>query len=90
MMTATQTEEYLTIRETAAKIKVSPKGVRILMCEGILKVGVHFFRPTGLGPPFRLSALEAWIEGKQERQEAIPLKKGCVLRLPGAQRANGL
>jgi hypothetical protein len=59
MMTATQTEEYLTIKEAAGLLKVSPKRVRNLMCSGVLKQGVHFFRPSGLGPRFKLSALEA-------------------------------
>jgi hypothetical protein len=38
-------EEYLTIKEVAVLLKVSPKRVRNLMCSRVLLEGVHFFRP---------------------------------------------
>jgi hypothetical protein len=80
-------EEYLTIKEVAVLLKVSPKRVRNLMCSRVLLEGVHFFRPPGLAARFKRSAVVAWIEGKQEQApEIIPLKKGSVLRIP----SNGL
>jgi excisionase family DNA binding protein len=80
-------DEYLTIKEAAELLKVSPKRVRNLMCEGVLKQDLHFFRPPGLGARFKRSALVAWIEQKKERApEIIPLKRGSVLRIP----SNGL
>jgi hypothetical protein len=81
-------EEYLTIAETAALLKVSPKRVRNLMCAGTFKLGEHFFRPRGLGARFKRSALMAWIEHKEDKPpEVIPLSKGVVLKIPhGLQR----
>lgn len=81
-------DEYLTIAEAAALLKVSPKRLRNLMCTGVLKLGEHFFRPPGLGARFKRSALMAWIERKEEKQpKVIPLSKGVVLRIPnGLQR----
>jgi excisionase family DNA binding protein len=76
-------EEYLTIKEAAELLKVSPKRVRNLMCEGVLKEDLHFFRPPRLGTRFKRSALIAWIERKEGKQpETIPLSKGVVLKLP--------
>lgn len=85
-------DEYLTIAEVAALLKVSAKRVRNLMCSGVLKQGQHFFRPPGLGARFKRTAVMDWIEGKQKHEpDVIPLKKGCVLRLPSVQgKANGL
>ena len=42
-------DEYLTIAEAAALLKVSPKRLRNLMCTGVLKLGEHL-----------LSAARAW------------------------------
>lgn len=84
-------EEYLTIAETAALLKVSAKRVRNLMCGGVFKQGEHFFRPPALGARFKRSALMAWIESKdQKHADIIPLSKGTVLRLPNhGLRSNG-
>jgi Helix-turn-helix domain len=82
-------EEYLTIKETAALLKVSAKRVRNLMCAGAFKQGEHFFRPPGLGARFKRSALLAWIESKEEKDsDTIHLKKGLVLRIPHGMRSN--
>ena len=80
--------EYLTIKEAAALLKVSPKRVRNLMCAGVFKQGVHFFRPARLGARFKQSALTQYIEGTDKPQDSnvIELKKGCVLRIPTAER----
>ena len=80
-------EQYLTIVEVAAQLKVSRKRVRNLMCAGVLKQGVHFFRPAGLGARFKQSALTEYIEGKDQPRDlnVIELKKGCVLRIPGRE-----
>jgi hypothetical protein len=80
-------EQYLTIAEVAAQLKVSRKRVRNLMCAGVFEQGVHFFRPARLGARFKQSALTQYIEGneKQENTNVIQLKKGSVLRIPGAE-----
>lgn len=81
------TEEYLTIAEAAAPLKVSAKRVQNMMAEGLFKQDEHFFRRPGMRPRFKRSALVAWIECKEEKQpETIPLSKGVVLRIP----SNGL
>jgi hypothetical protein len=81
-------EQYLTIAEVAAQLKVSPKRVRNLMCAGVFKQGIHFFRPAGLGARFKQSALTQYIEGNQKPKDSnlIELKKGSVLRIPSTER----
>lgn len=78
----TQSEEYLTVREVAALLKVSPKRVQNMMAAGVFKQGEHFFRPPAMRPRFKRSALTAWIERKDEKAQIIPLKKGTVLKIP--------
>jgi len=58
--------EYLTIAEVAALLKVSPKRVRNLMSAGVFRQGEHFWRRSGLGPRFKQSAITAWVEGQDE------------------------
>lgn len=80
-------EEYLTIAEAAAVLKVSAKRVQNMMAAGLFKKDEHFFRRSGMRPRFKRSALVAWIECKDEkRTETIPLSRGVVLRIP----SNGL
>lgn len=55
-------EEYLTIEETAALLKLSSKTIRNKMTGGELRLGEHYFRPPGMGPRFKRSALVAWLE----------------------------
>lgn len=59
-------EEYLTIAEVAALLKVSPKRVRNLMSAGVFRQGEHFYRRSGLGPRFKHSVITAWLEGDEE------------------------
>ena len=61
-------EEYLTIDEVAARLKVSPKTIRNKMCSGIFRKGVHYLSPRGLRPRFKWSAVQAWLEGKKTSQ----------------------
>ena len=78
--------EYLTIAEVAAQLKVSPKRIMNMMCSGIFTEGVHFFRPRGLKPRFKAAAVQAYVEGKDKPQapNVIQLRKGSVLRIPVA------
>ena len=39
------TEEYLTIAEVAARLKLEPKSFKNKMAAGILQKGVHWFSP---------------------------------------------
>ncbi len=76
-------EEYLTLDEVAARLKVKKKTIQNKMAAGIFKKGVHYFSPYGLGPRFKWSALVAWLEGSQPTAEvagdAIPMAKGYKL-----------
>jgi len=52
-------EEYLTIAEVAARLKIKPKTVKNKMGSGIFRKGVHYFSAQGLGPGFKWSAVVA-------------------------------
>jgi len=84
-------EEYLTILELAARLKVKPKTVKNKMASGIFKKGVHYFSPKGLRPRFKWSAVVAWLERKEEltTQEvngSIPMAKGYFLGEPESDK----
>ena len=78
-------DEYLTISEVAARLKIKPKTVKNKMAAGVLRKGTHFFSPPGLGPRFKWSAVVEWIEqSAAERSPAegdsIPMARGYQLR----------
>jgi len=80
-------EEYLTIGEVAARLKLSPKTIRNKMTSGIFGKGVHYFRPRGLGPRFNWSAVQAWLEAEdrpsaQDEEHLIPMARGYYLGSP--------
>ena len=83
------TEEYLTIAEVAARLKIKPKTIKNKMASGIFQKGVHYFSPLGLGPRFKWSAVVAWLEAAQgqavdSEEDSIPmprsyrLKESCI------------
>jgi len=73
-------EEYLTITEVAARLKVKPKTVKNKMAAGIFKRGVHYFRPVGLGPRFKWSAVQEWLESSDtQHTSGIPMRRGYTL-----------
>ena len=77
-------EDYLTIAEVAARLKVKPKTVKNKMASGIFLKGVHFFSPKGLGPRFKWSAVVVWLEEKQDKAakaeaDSIPMARGYCL-----------
>jgi hypothetical protein len=76
-------EEYLTIVEVAARLKIKPKTVKNKMASGIFQKGVHYFSPQGLGPRFKWSAVVAWLEQSQEPitegYDSIPMARGYQL-----------
>jgi hypothetical protein len=83
-------EEYLTISEVAARLKVKPKTIKNKMAAGIFQRGVHYFSPAGLGPRFKWSAVVGWLEEqdaavKTEAQDTIPMARGYRL---GERRVN--
>lgn len=85
-------EEYLTIGEIAARLKLSPKTVKNKMAAGIFRKGVHFFHPPGLGPRFKWSAVVGWLEETQkpeaEGDDAIPMASSYRLREPCTKKVS--
>lgn len=75
------TEEYLTIEELSARLKVKPKTIQNKMACGIFRKGVHYFSPKGLRPRFKWTAIQAWIEGTEAQEQAggIPMARGYAL-----------
>ncbi len=77
-------EEYLTIAEVAARLKVKPKTIKNKMALGVFSLGVHYFSPTGIGPRFKWSAMVAWLEesgrvSPSNEAEPIPMARGYNL-----------
>ena len=78
------TEEYLTIEELSARLKIKPKTIKNKMAAGIFMKGRHYFSPSGIRPRFKWSAIVAWLEAKEEvagvsESEAIPMARGYLL-----------
>ena len=65
---------YLTISEAAELARISPKRLRNLMVDGPLKEGIHYTRPSHLGPRFKRAALLAWLDPHHpDAEDEIPL-----------------
>jgi Helix-turn-helix domain len=89
----THGEEYLTISEVAARLKVTPKTVRNKMAAGVFRKGVHYVRPKGLGTRFRWGAVVAWLEQDEtgrpdEASDAIPMARGYRLGEPHKENSS--
>ena len=77
-------EEYLTIAEVAAMLKVSPKRVRNMMASGTFRPGEHFFRRRGIGPRFLRSRIDAWRrDGAGISLDPIPMARSAGVRRAG-------
>jgi hypothetical protein len=63
-------EEYLSIESVAKRLELSPKSVKNKMAKGVFKLGVHYFRPPGLTPRFKWSAIVAWMESQGQQAQA--------------------
>ena len=77
-------EEYLTIGELAARLKLKPKTVKNKMASGTFRKGIHYFSPQGLGPRFKWSAVVAWLEEEegnttQAEEDSIPMARGYLM-----------
>ena len=71
-------EEYLTVAEVAAILKVSPKRVRNMMSCGAFRPGEQFFRRRGIGPRFLRSRIDAWLRnGDGVSGGAIPMARSA-------------
>jgi len=79
-------EEYITIDELAARLKLSPKTIRNRMASGVFSKGDHYFSPRVMGPRFKWSAVVAWLEAGELEQanatdngDGIPMARGYNL-----------
>jgi hypothetical protein len=82
-------EEYLTIAEVAARLRVRPKTIKNKMAAGIFRRGIHYFSPGGIGPRFKWSAVVAWLE--QGYQDSEPCAQSArVAHRYSQQKARGL
>ncbi len=69
-------EEYLTVAEVAALLKVSPKRIRNLMSSRIFRPGDHFLRRGGIGPRFLRSRVDAWLQNERGvPDEPLPMAR---------------
>lgn len=55
-------DEYLTLTELAARLKLSPKSVSNKISSGVFQCGTHYFRPRGMSVRFKWSAIQSWLE----------------------------
>jgi hypothetical protein len=86
-------DEYLTIAEVAARLKIKPKTVKNKMASGIFQRGVHYFSPRGLGPRFKWSTVVAWLEQSQVPPteagvDSIPMPRSYRLREPFTKKVS--
>jgi hypothetical protein len=80
------TEEYLTISEVASRLRVKPKTIKNKMAAGVFKRGVHYFRPSGMNPRFKWSAVVDWLERQEtatSNEDSIPMARGYQLGAGG-------
>jgi hypothetical protein len=70
-------EEYVTVAELAERLKLSKKSIRNKIAAGDFRMGVHYFRPKGMAPRFKWSAIVAWVE---DGAIQIPMARGYALR----------
>ncbi len=84
-------EEYLTVQQLADRLGLNVKTVQNKMTQGILLHGVHWFRPRGINPRFKWSAIVLWLEEKDQQTEMevgtsatpdikIPMSRGYLLK----------
>lgn len=86
-------EEYLTISELAARLKLKPKTVKNKMARGVFRRGVHYFSPPGMGPRFKWSAVVAWLEEApkpeaEDDSDSIPMPRSYRLREVGTKKVS--
>ncbi len=86
-------EEYLTITELSARLKIKPKTIKNKMAAGIFRKGIHYFSPVGLGPRFRWDAIIRWMEETEEPtmesdNDSIPMARGYRLGGPNIKKAS--
>jgi len=82
-MNASENDEYLTVVELATRLKLKSKTVKNKMVNGTFIKGVHYFSPRGIRPRFKWSAIQSWLEGKEQPTDTgtgILMAKGYILK----------
>ena len=70
-------KEYLSLGELCQRIPYRPQTIRNLMTQGVLREGVHYFKPTQRRVVFKWEAVRRWIEGEDRKERlVIPLARG--------------
>jgi hypothetical protein len=75
-------DEYLTIKEVASRLKIKPKTVKNKMSAGVFRKGIHYFSRPGIGPRFKWSSVVAWLEQGEPNtrsEGSIPMARGYRL-----------
>ena len=83
-------EEYLSIDALAKRLELSPKTIKNKMAKGVFRLGVHYFRPPGLGPRFKWSAIVQWLEQPQVEPQVDTIPKPVHYRLRENNQLNPL
>lgn len=83
-LAAQVSKEYLTMEELAKRLSWEERTIKNKMESGIFKKGVHYFRPKGIRPRFKWSAIVTWLEEKEQPAteqpaDAIPMARGYFL-----------
>ena len=71
-------EAYLTDREVAQRLRVTPKTLRRKVAGGFFREGEHFFRPPGMTRRWSWPAVAAWVERRArdtETASVVPLAR---------------
>jgi hypothetical protein len=73
---ASTTDDYLTDREFAPKLKWSTKTVEKKVRQGVFREGVHYFQRPGMRRRWKWSAVVLWLENGDDDpcdETSIPL-----------------
>jgi len=73
-------EEYLTIVELSARLKIKPKTIKNKMATGVFHKSVHFFSPVGPGPRLEWSSVVMWLESNQSNTQPSPADSILIRR----------
>ena len=74
-----QREKLLKIDEVAEWLRLAPTSVQRMMKTGKFRRGVHYVRPPGLGTRFKESAIQNWLDEKEQKDpqsDGIKMVKG--------------
>ncbi len=79
-------DEYLTVAELAARLKIGVKTARNHMYDGTWQKGIHWFSPRGIGPRFSWNAMRAWLRDENVTAPTSRLGVDIPLAQVGGRR----